>query len=97
MYFNDYMPHLEKRETRYNLRSHQLPVPRVTHVYAESCLLYKLVEMKNKLATSHKLIFDKIVNRAHSHSAFSKYVIHIMLESYSYECILNPCRTCGRT
>ena len=45
------MPHLEKRETRYNLCSHQLPVPHVTHVYAESCLLYKLVEMKNKLAT----------------------------------------------
>ena len=40
------MPHLEKRETRYNLRSHQLPVPRVAHVYAESCLLYILVEMK---------------------------------------------------
>ena len=51
IYFNDYMPHLEKRETRYNLCSHQLPVPHVTHVYAESCLLYKLVEMKNKLAT----------------------------------------------
>ena len=97
IYFNDYMPHLEKRETRYNLRSHQLPVPRVTHVYAESCLLYKFVEMKNKLTTFHKLIFVKIVNRTHSHSAFSKYVIHIMLESYSYECILNPCRTCGRT
>ena len=70
------MPHLEKHETRYNLRSHRLPVPRVTHVYAESCLLYKLVEMKNKLATSNKLIFDKIVNRTHSHSWFSKYVIH---------------------
>ena len=87
IYFKDYMPHLEKRETGYNLRSHQLPVPRVTHVYAESCLLYKLVEVKNKLAISHKLIFDKIVNRTHSHSAFIKYVIHIMLESYSYESI----------
>ena len=52
--------------------------------------------MKNKLATSYKLRFDKIVNRTHSHSAFSKYVIHIMLESYSYECILDPCYTCGR-
>ena len=91
------MPHLEKRETRYNLRSHRLPVPRVTNVYAESCFLYKLVEKKNKLVASHKLIFDKMVNRTNSHSAFSKYVVHIMLESYSYECILNPCRTCGRT
>ena len=33
IYFNDYMPYLEKRETRYNLRSHQLPVPRATHVH----------------------------------------------------------------
>ena len=72
IYFNYNMPHLEKQEKGYNLRSHRLPVPRVTHVYAESCLLYKLVEIKNKLATSHKLIFDKIVNCTHSHSAFSK-------------------------
>ena len=54
----------------YNLRSHRLPVPRVTHVYAESSLLYKLVEI-SRLATSDKLIFNKIVNRTHSHSAFS--------------------------
>ena len=53
--------------------------------------------MKNKLATSKKLILDKIVNSTHSHLAVSKYVIYIMLESYSYECILDPCRTCGRT
>ena len=74
IYFKDYMRHLVKRETRYNLRSHRLPVPRVTRVYAESCLLYKLVEMKNKLATFHKLIFDKIVNRTHSHSANMLYI-----------------------
>ena len=85
VYFNDYMPHLESRETQYNLRPHPLPVPRVTHVYAEFCLIYKLVEMKNKLAFSHKLIFDKIVNRTHSHTAFSKYVLNTMLDSYSYE------------
>ena len=97
VYFNDYMPHLESRETQHNLRPHPLPVPRVTHVYAEFCLIYKLVEMKNKLASSQKLIFDKIVNRTHSHTAFSKYVINTMLDSYSYECILCPCRTCGRT
>ena len=97
VYFNDYMPHLESRETQYNLRPHPLPVPRVTNVYAEFCLIYKLVEMKNKLASSHKLIFDKIVNRTPSHTAFSKYVINTMLDSYSYECILCPCRTCDRT
>ena len=40
------------------------------------CLYYKLVEMKNKLAISHKLIIDKIVNHTHSHSAFSKYICY---------------------
>ena len=60
-------------------------------------LTYKLVEMKNKLATSHKLIFDKIVNRTHLHSSFSKYVLNIMIDKYSYECVLYSCRTCGRT
>ena len=46
--------------------------------------------MKNKLATSHQLIFDKIVNRTHSHSAFSKYVLNIMIDKYSWvkECAL---------
>ena len=32
IYINDYMPHLVKSETQYNLRSHRLPVSRVTHV-----------------------------------------------------------------
>ena len=31
-YFNDYMPHLESRETQYNLCPHPLPVPRYTCV-----------------------------------------------------------------
>ena len=75
------MPYLKSRETQFNLRPHPHPFPRVTHAqYAESGLLYKLVEMKNKFAPSHKLIFDKIVNRTHSHSAISKYVINIMID-----------------
>ena len=49
IYFNTYMPHLESPETQYNLRSHPLPVSRVTHTYVESCLLYKLVGMKTNL------------------------------------------------
>ena len=53
--------------------------------------------MKNKLATSHKFIFDKIVNRTHSHSAFSKYDISIVIDKYSYKFIFYSYRTCGRT
>ena len=39
IYFNDYMPHPEKRETQINPHSHRLPVSRVTHVYACISLL----------------------------------------------------------
>ena len=42
------MPYLEARETKYNLRPHPLPVPRVNHAFAESCLLYKLVKIKKR-------------------------------------------------
>ena len=31
-------------ETRYKLCPHLLPVPRVAHAFAESCLLYELVK-----------------------------------------------------
>ena len=96
IYFNEYMPYLEARETKHNLRPHPLPVPRVNHAFAESCLLYKLVKIKNELATYHKLIHTKIIERTHSHSGFSTYVVNIMIDRYSYECILYPCHTCSR-
>ena len=96
IYFDKYMPYLEARETKYNLRPHPLPVPSVAHAFAESCLLYKLVKIKNDLATYHKLIHEKIVKRTHTHSAFSNYVVNIMIDKYSYECIFYPCHTCGR-
>ena len=96
IYFNEYMPYLEARETKHNLRPHPLPVPRVNHAFAESCLLYKLVKIKNELATCQKLIHTKIIERTHSHSGFSTYVVNIMIDRYSYECILYPCHTCSR-
>ena len=90
IYFNEYMPYLAARETKYNLRPHPLPVPRVNHAFAESCLLYKLVKIKNELATYHKLIHTKIIERTHSHADFTTYVVNIMIDRYSYECILYP-------
>ena len=96
IYFNEYMPYLEARETKHNLRPHPLPVPRVNHAFAESCLLYKLVKIKNEFTTCHKLIHTKIIERTHSHSGFSTYVVNIMIDRYNYECILYPCHTCSR-
>ena len=59
--------------------------------------LNKLVKIKNELATYHKIIHAKIIERIHSHSGFSNYVvnINIMIDRYSYECILYPCHTCS--
>ena len=97
IYFNEYMPYVEARETKHNLRPHRLPVPRVAHAFAESCLLYKLVKIKNELATYHKLLLAIIIEIPHSHSiSFSNHVVNIMIDWYSYECILYPCHTCGR-
>ena len=96
IYFDNYRPFLEKIETPYNFRSAPLPVPQVTHVYAEDRLVYKLVEMKNKLATSYESILIKLDDITFSQLGFSKYVINIMLERYSYNRFLNVCRTCGR-
>ena len=94
-----YRPFLEKlKHHNYNLRPAPLPVPQVTHVYTEDRLVYKLVEMKNKLAASYKstLILVKLDDITFSQLGFSKYVTNIMLERYSYNCFLNVCRTCGR-
>ena len=56
-YFNIYRVHLEKNIVPYTLRP---PVPAVSHVYAESSLVYKLVVMKNRIAISDKLILRRI-------------------------------------
>ena len=96
IYFDNYRPFLEKIETPYNLRPAPIPVPQVTHVYAEDRLVYKLVEMQNKLAASYESILIKLDDITFSQLGFSKYVTNIMLERYSYNCFLNVCRTCGR-
>ena len=56
------------------------PVPQVTHVYAEDRLVYKLVEIKNKLAASYESILIKLDDITFSQLGFSKYVTNIMLE-----------------
>ena len=96
-YFKIYEPYLTKIVTPYNLRAHPLPVPRVSHVYAESCLVFQLVKMKNLITINDNLILIKIEEKTHSHSGFSKYVINTMLEKYSFDCVNVHCHTCGRT
>ena len=45
-YFKVCDPHLSKIVAPYNLPARPLPVPPVTHTYAESCLVYQLVKIK---------------------------------------------------
>ena len=48
-YFDIYRPHLIKIVTPYYLRPNPLPAPIICHVYAESCLVFQLVKMKNNI------------------------------------------------
>ena len=95
-YFNSYRSHLEKNVTPYTLRPHPLPVPRVSHVFAEAGLLYKLVVTKNKFAASDEVISFRINDQSYSLIGFNQYVITKMVDSYSYVCVLDHCHTCGR-
>ena len=76
-YFNSYRSHLEKMVTPYTctLRPHPLPVPRVSHAFAEAGLLYKLVLTKNKLAASDEVISFRIYDQSYSQVGFNQYVI----------------------
>ena len=96
-YFDIYRNQLEKITTPYSLRSHMLPVPQIAHVFAESCLIYQLVQMKNKITKNDELILIKINERSHSHSGFNIYVKNSMINKYKYECNMIPCHTCERT
>ena len=97
------IPHLNKIETPYALRSHPLFVPQdimVAHVYAEASLVFIRhiisVSMKNKIFLSEKLILQKIEKQSHTLTSFYRYVTTIMLNNYSNICIKHPCRTCCR-
>ena len=95
-YFNSYRSHLEKNVTPYTLRPHPLPVLRVSHVFAEAGLLYKLVVTKNKFAASDEVISFRINDQSYSLIGFNQYVIKKKVDSYSYVCALHHCHTCGR-
>ena len=51
---------LRKIVTPYNLRAHRLPDLHITHIYAETCVVYQLVKMKNSITINDKLILQKM-------------------------------------
>ena len=57
------------------MRPHPLPVPRVSHVFAEAGLLYKLVVIKNIFAASDEVISFRINDQSYSLIGFNQYVI----------------------
>ena len=59
-YFHIYKSDIKKIETPYSLRPHPLPVLRVSYVYAEAGMVYKLVIMQNKICVSDNLISRRI-------------------------------------
>ena len=93
-YFNNYRLDLEKIETPYALRLHPLPVPRVSHAYAEAGLVYQLVIMQNKITVSDNIISRRIHDPNYSLAGFNQLLINKMLDNYSYDCPLAICHTC---
>ena len=97
-YFNNYILDLEEIETPYYaLRPHPLPVPRVSHAYAEAGLVYQLVVMQNKINESDNIISRRIHDQNYSLTSFNQLLIYEMAHNYTYECILVICHTCGHT
>ena len=82
-YFNtqeyNYRSDLEKIETPYSLRPYPLPGPRVSHVYAEAGMVYKLVVMQNKITVSDNLISRRIHDQSYSLTGFNQLVIKEVL------------------
>ena len=71
---------LSKIVTPYNLRAHRLPVPHITHNYAELRLVYQLVKMKNSITINDKLTLQKNEEKSHSVSRnvlLQMYFLHI--------------------
>ena len=81
----------------YNLRPHALALPRIYHVYAESCLVYQLVKLYND-TTYDPLILRKIEEKSHSAFGFKQYVTASLLDKYSQNIIGNipDCYSCKR-
>ena len=79
--FNNYNLDLEKIKTPYALRPRPLPVPRVSHTYAEAGLVYQLVVMENKINVSDNLISRRIHDLNYSLVSFNQLRINEMLDN----------------
>ena len=89
-YFDTYKPF-------YNLRPHALDLPRIYHVYAESCLLCQLFKLYND-TTYDPLNLRKIEEQSPSAFGFKQYETASLLDKYSQNKICNnpDCYSCKR-
>ena len=87
---------MKKLKLHNALCTHPLPVPRVSHTYAEAGLVYQLVIMQNKITVSDNLISRRIHDPNYSLAGFNQLLIKKMLDNYSYDCPLAIWHTCGR-
>ena len=78
-YFDTCKPFLTRLPVVYNLRPHALALPRIYHVYAESCLVYQLVKLYND-TTYDPFILRKIEEKSHSAFGFKQYVTASLLD-----------------
>ena len=100
VYFNKYLnvincdlPH--SYQLRRNARP-EIRLPRIHHVFAESSLLYQLINLVNCMHEQHPEILLKIVNKSHILSGVAHNITRIYIDTYKYECDLRYCYKCGR-
>ena len=66
-------------------------------LYAEARMIYNLAVKQNIISVSDNLLSGRIHDLSFSLTGFTRLVIKDILDSYSYMCVLDQCRTCGRT
>ena len=69
--------HIEKHLLNSNFKDRINMLPSyfqspTSHVYAESDIIYQLVHRKNIISVNNKFIMQKIIERSHSLTGFSK-------------------------
>ena len=92
-YFETHKHFLILNTIPYCPRPHSLPLPPTFYVYAESGLIYQLVNLKNVISVNHTLIMHKISRKGHSLSWIRNYITNQMLEKYEcdYTKIVSCC------
>ena len=100
-YFDCYLDAMNKElPFTYQLRPDVRPlirVPRTRLVFAESSVLYQLINIINKTHLISPEIITKVEEKSHTYYGFGYNITHIYLQKYTLDCTRIICFNCGRS